>query len=243
MKKYILIGSLVFLFTMLVMIPASIASKLLPEHISANHYQGNLWDGSASSLVLDKMNLGSVKWNIKPGCFLLLKLCADIQQNNNDLTSSFTLKMRNSTELENLTASGDAGILNEIVSKFGITLAGDFEADLEQLSFSGNQIENINGDMKFSSLTVNGVLRVLLGDLNSKFEPQEEHTLIRISNREGHVDLSGIIQLFKDMSYELDMHVRQNNLSTDAVKNGMQFIGDMQSDGSVRLQQNGKLAI
>lgn len=243
MKKYILIGSLVFLITMLVMIPASIASKLLPEHISANNYQGNLWDGSATSLVVDKLNLGAVKWNVKPSCFLLLKLCADIEQNNNDLTSSFTLKMRNSTEIENLSASGDARILNDIVNKFGITLAGAFEADLKQFSFADNQIENINGDMNFSSLAVNGVLRILLGDLNSNFEPHDEHTLIRISNSEGHVDLSGIIQLFNDMSYELDMHVRQNNLSTEAVKNGMQFMGDVQSDGSVRLQQDGKLAI
>lgn len=243
MKKYIFIGGLVFLVSMLIMIPASIAAKLLPNHIRANQYHGNIWDGSASSLTVDKLNLGSVKWNVKPSCFLVLKLCANIKQNNHDLSSSFLLKVRNSTALENLTASGDASVLNNIMRQYGITLAGGFEADLEEISFSDKRIDNIDGDMKFSSLAINGVLRVLLGDLSSEFEPQDEHTLIRISNDEGHVDLSGIVQLFNDMSYELDLNIRQNELSSEAVKNGMQFIGDQQVDGSVRLQQNGKLAI
>ena len=243
MKKYIFIGLLVFLFAMLVTIPASIASKVLPNHIAASQYRGNIWDGSAISFSVDNLNLGSVKWKVKPSCFLVLKLCADIKQSNHDLNSSFLLKLRGSTDLENLSASGDASILNTLVNRYGITLAGDFEADLTQLSIAENRIQTIDGDMRFSSLSINGVLRVLLGDLNSQFEPQEEHTLIRISNDQGHVDLSGIVQLFNDMSYELDMSISKNQMSTDAVINGMQFIGDQQSDGSVRLQQNGKLAI
>ena len=243
MKKYIFIGGLVFLISMLVMIPANIAAKLLPNHIRAQQYEGNIWQGSAASLTVNKVNLGSVKWDVRPTCFLLLKLCANIKQNHHDFSSSFLLKMRNSTELENLIASGDASVLNNMVSQYGITLAGGFEADLDEVTFSDDRIENIDGDMKFSSLAVNGVLRVLLGDLNSTFEPQDEHTLIQINNDQGHVDINGIVQLFEDMTYDLDMQIRQNEQSSDAVKNGMQYIGDRQADGSIRLQQNGKLAI
>ena len=243
MKKYILIGCLVFLFAILATIPASIAAKLLPNNISASRYQGNLWNGSASAFTVDQLNLGSVQWEVKPICFLMFKLCADIKQNNPELSSTFSLKLRNTTDLENLNASGDARILNSLVNKYGITLAGDFQADLAQLSFAENRIQNIDGDMQFSSLSVNGVLRVLLGDLSSEFEPQDEHTLITISNDQGHVDLSGIVQLFHDMSFELDMNIRQNQQSSEAVVNGMQFIGAQQADGSVRLQHNGKLAI
>lgn len=243
MKKFILIGVIFFLISLVVTIPASVASKLLPGHISARHYHGNLWNGSATSLTIDNLNLGSVAWKVKPSCLFFLNFCANIEQHNPDLSSSFLLKQSTTTQLENLNASGDARFLNTIMDNYGITLSGQFEADLSNLSFSAKRIHTINGDMRFSSLSVNGVLRVLLGNLSSQFEPRDEHTLISITNNEGHVDLSGVVQLFQDMSYVMELNVRKNQRSTDAVINGMQYIGDRQSDGSVKLVQNGKLAI
>ena len=93
---------------MFIYIPAGVASKLLPKNITANQFQGNLWNGSALSLIVNKVNLGSVSWKVKPSCFLILKLCADIKQSNAQLTSSFSLKKRGATELQNLIAQGDA---------------------------------------------------------------------------------------------------------------------------------------
>lgn len=242
MKKFVLIGGIVFLITMLFTIPASIASKLLPNHIKASQFDGNIWQGSASTLIINQLNLGSVQWEIHPSCFLILKLCADIKQTNHELSSSFSINQRNATVFKNLNANGDASILNSFLNKYGLTLTGDFEAELDQLSIVEQRIENIDGDIRFKQLAVNGVLRVLLGDLDSVFEPQKEYTLVRLTNDHGHVDLSGMAHLFEDMSYELDMSVRQNQKSTDAVINGMQFIGDQQADGSVRIKRNGNLA-
>jgi len=243
MKRYILIGFIVFLITILFTIPASIASKLLPKHITASQFDGNIWQGSASTFTVNKLNLGSVKWEIQPSCFFILKLCADIQQTNHQLSSSFSITLRNSTVFKNLYATGDARVLDSLVNKFGITLTGDFEADLNKLSITERRIDNIDGDIRFEKLAINGVLRVLLGNLDSRFVPQDNYTVVSLANQQGHVDLSGMANLFEDMSYELDMSIRQNQLSTDAVINGMQFIGDQQSDGSVRLKHNGKLAL
>ncbi len=243
MKKYIFLGFIAFLLTILLTIPASIASKLLPRHIEANSFNGNIWEGSATSFTIDQVNLGSLKWKIKPGCFLALKLCADIEQSNHEMSSDFSLQLRKKTVLENLRASGSAHVLNSLLDRHGITLAGDFQIDLEKLSIDNNRIQTIDGDVQFTSLSVNGVLRVLLGDLKSVFEPQDAHTLVRISNQQGHIDLLGNAQLFHDMSYELDMNIKQNNQSSEAVVNGMQFIGDQQADGSRRILHNGKLVI
>ena len=243
MKKYIFIGSLVFLLAMLIYIPASIASKLLPNNISANQFQGNIWNGSATSLKINKVNVGLVTWEIKPSCLLILKVCANIKQNSPDVTSSFLLKIRGNTELHNLIANGNAHALNPLVSNYGVSLSGGFEADLSQISFGDENIQYIEGELKASSLLVNGVLRLALGNLNSVFLPESDRTDIQISNSDGHLDVTGIVQLFNDMSYDLDLSLRKNSKSTDAIINGMQFAGEIQADGSVRLQQNGKLAI
>ncbi len=243
MKKYVFIGAIVFLVAMLIYIPAGVASKLLPKNITANQFQGNLWNGSALSLIVNKVNLGSVSWKVKPSCFLILKLCVDIKQSNAQLTSSFSLKKRGATELQNLIAQGDAQVLSAFLSDYGITLTGSFEADLAEVSFDDKSVHSIEGNVQFSSLAVNGVLRLVVGNVDAVFEPKNDHIDIEISNTDGHVDLSGNVQLFNDMNYELNLDIRKNAKSTEAIVNGMQFVGKIQPDGSVQVKQNGKLAI
>jgi hypothetical protein len=241
MKKYIFIGAAVFLITMIAYIPASVAAKFLPNNIVANQFQGNLWNGSAASFVLDKVDYGSVKWKIKSSCFFILKLCADIKQSHTDIESSFNMKVRGATEINNLIARGNAQVLSPLVKDYGISLSGDFNADMKEIQFDPDGIQRLQGNINFSTLDVNGVLRLSMGSVNSKFEPMTDYTQIDINNSQGHVDLVGAIQLYNDMRYQLDMNARKNINSTEAVINGLKYIGDLQADGSVNLQHSGML--
>ncbi|MDW3094759.1 MAG: type II secretion system protein N [Gammaproteobacteria bacterium] len=243
MKKYIFLGVLVFLFAMVAYVPASVAGKLLPKNIIAEQFQGNVWDGSASSITINQINYGSIKWKIKPSCFLLIKICADIKQNHADITSSFLLKARSTTEIINLLISGNSQVLNPLLKNYGITLSGDFNGNMEKIKFDNQRIQHLQGNMKFTALDVNGVLRLSMGNVDCIFEPEKDYTQIKIDNKQGHIDLAGAIQLFNDMKYQLDIKVQKNSNSTEAVVNGLNFIGELQPDGSVRLEQRGSLAI
>tara|TARA_R110002096_G_scaffold318888_1_gene513170 strand:+ start:1500 stop:2225 length:726 start_codon:yes stop_codon:yes gene_type:complete len=240
MKKYIIIGVAVFLLAMIAYIPASVAAKFLPDNIKASQFQGNLWDGSAARFIVDNIDYGSVKWKIKSSCFLLFKLCADIKQSHADIESAFSLKMRGTTEVSNLMARGNASAFNPFVKNFGISLSGNFDADMKDIQIHANGIQRLQGYMNFSPLDVNGVLRLSMGDVNSVFEPMSDYTHIDINNKRGHVDLAGVIQLFNDMRYQLDLKARSNTNSTEAVINGLKYIGDLQADGSVNIKQSGK---
>jgi hypothetical protein len=241
MKKYIFTGVVVFLIAMIAYVPASVAAKFLPKNIVASQFQGNLWNGSTASFILDNVNYGSVKWNIKSSCFLVLKLCADIKQSHSDVESSFHLKIRGVTEINNLIARGSAEILSPFVKNYGISLSGNFDAEMEDIKFDVEGIQRLQGNVNFSTLDVNGVLRLSMGNVNSVFEPMSDYTQIDINNSQGHVDLVGAIQLYNDMRYQLDMKARKNVNSTEAVINGLNFVGELQTDGSVILQHSGKL--
>ena len=243
MIKYIAIGIIVFLASMLALVPASTASHFLPSHIVGNKFQGNIWQGSAGSLRVNNVDIGNVRWKIKPACFITFKLCADVVQNHARARSSFKINVRNNIELYDVQASGDTAMFGPLLSNYGITTSGDFEANLSKAHFSGNRVETIEGNILFNSLVLNGVLRVSMGDVNSVFVPQSDHTQIDIANINGHIDMSADVQLFTDMSYQLDMQLRQNAKSDETIVNGMQYLGEKQADGSVRLQQKGQLNI
>ena len=209
MKKYFLLGGLAFMLSMLAFIPASIIGKLLPTHIAAQQFQGNIWQGSAASLVVNKTDIGHVSWKVKSSCLLLLKICAEIDQRHEDITSSFVLKTRQDTELYDVRAQGNTAMLSGVFGKFGIVPSGTFEADLPKVIFNSDQVETIEGNLQFNELVLNGVLRVSMGNVDSVFEPKQDHTHIAVSNNQGHLDMFGSVQLFTDMSYQLDMSLAQ----------------------------------
>ncbi len=243
MKKYIVIGIAVFTLSLFIMVPASTASRLLPKNVVGNNYHGNLWSGSTDSLRVNNVDIGSVKWTIQPTCFLLFKLCAQINQNHEQVTSQFEVTVRNKIVLKNIQASGDAAMLSLLFKNYGITSTGNFAANVEKAAFNGQRLESIDGNVKFNSLVLNGVIRISMGDVRSEFHTTADHTQIDIENDNGHVDLTGFVQLYTDMRYQLDMHLRQNANTDQTIADGMRYLGKTQPDGSVRMQQQGQLTI
>ncbi|MEM1003485.1 MAG: type II secretion system protein N [Bacteroidota bacterium] len=243
MKKFIALGVIVFLLSIIVYVPASIATKLLPNNITAKQYFGNIWQGSATELRINNIELGTVKWQFKPSCLFTMSVCADIQQENDELNSQFTAKMRNNLELLNVFAQGDAMILNALLQSYGITSTGEFTMNLDKVSFKHNFVNEIEGNINFTPLALNGVIRVFMGNVNSVIQTKDNHTVIAIENSNGHLDLTGDIKLFEDLTYHADVKLKQNERSTDFVINGMKYVGTTQSDGSVRIDQKGRLTI
>ena len=243
MKRFIVLGTCVFLLSLLAGIPSGSAAKFLPSGISASQFHGNIWHGSAAGLRVNNIELGTVQWQVKPACFFALRLCAQIEQQHDNLTSKFDIKLRDTIEMHNLVAEGNAMILNSLLQRYGITSSGEFKADLDKVSFSSNHVEQIEGQINFTPLVLNGVVRVHMGNVNSNFESYEDHTRIVIDNNDGHLDLDGAIKVFENLTYHADMRLKQNERSSEMISNGLKYVGNMQADGSVRLDQKGRLTI
>lgn len=243
MKKFIALGIVVFAFSLLIYIPSGSLARLLPANISAEQFHGSIWQGSAAGFKVNNIELGHIEWEIKPVCFITFKLCAQIAQHHDNLNSQFNLALRNNIELRNVVAEGNAMILNTLLQRYGITSAGEFTADLDEISFSRTHVETVEGKINFTPLVLNGVVRVHMGNVNSNFESFDDHTMILIDNDNGHLDLSGAIKVFNNLTYHADMKLKQNERSTEMISNGLRYVGNIQSDGSVRLDQKGRLTI
>ena len=243
MKKFIILGIGVFIVSLIFYVPAGIVAKVLPANISAQQLDGNIWQGSAASLSINDVSLGLVSWQIKPACLLIFKLCAQVKQRNQSISASTLLKVRNTVELHHLKAEGNAEILNPLLEQYGVTPSGDFSIDMLKIAFHNGQLKMMEGKLYLSSLALNGLLRIFIGDADAVFKPSGNHTQITISNQKGHIDVSANVALEADLSYRLEMNISKNTLSSDAIINGMQYIGESLPDGSRQLQQSGKLAI
>jgi hypothetical protein len=240
MKKYILLGLLAFGLSLIAYLPASLGARLLPDHISGTDYQGSIWQGSASNFRINNLELGYLQWQLHASCLLAFKLCANVDQQHPRLNSSFDIQARSNIQIENLRANGDTAMIASIAQDLGIKPTGYFEADITKASFKDGVIESIEGNVDFNSLALNGVLRISMGDVQSTFVPQEDHTQISITNNDGHLDLSGVIQLYMDTSYDVDLRLTENRLTNQTITNGLKYLSERQNDGSYRIRQRGK---
>lgn len=240
MKKYFMYGLIAFLLSLIVYLPASLGAKFLPSHMTGTDYQGSLWQGSATNFRINDFDLGYIQWDMRASCLFTFKICAHIIQEQPRLNSTFDIQARSNIQIANLSANGDTAVVASAAQNLGINPTGFFEADISKASFKGDVIEFIEGNVVFNSLSLNGVLRISMGDVESIFIPQEDHTQISITNSDGHLDLSGIIQLYMDTSYQVDLRLTENNLTNQTITNGLKYVSKQQSDGSYQIKQRGK---
>ena len=243
MKKFIILGVGVFIISLIIHIPVSILAQFLPANISAQQLDGNIWRGSAAALSVNSVALGLVAWQIKPACLLVFKFCAQVEQRNGNISVSALLKVRNTVELHELKARGDTAILKPLLNQYALAPSGSFSVDMLKIVLHDGQLKTMQGKLRLSSLALNGVLRVFIGDTDAVFKPRDNHTQITVRNQKGHLDVSAKVALKADLSYRLEMNIRKNALSSDAVINGMQYVGKPLADGSRQLQQSGRLTI
>ena len=243
MKRFIVLGAFVFIATLVVYIPSGSAIKFLPNYITAVQFNGKIWHGYAVGLKVYNLELGTVRWKVKPTCFFMLKLCAEVAQQHDNLTSQFDINLRNTIDIHNVVAEGNAVILNILLQRYGVTSSGQFKADLNKVSFANKNIEEIEGQINFKPLVLNGVVRVHMGNVNSNFVSHPDHTRIIIDNNNGHLDLNGAIKVFDNLTYHADIRFKQNERSTEMITNGLKYVGNVQADGSVHLDQKGRLTI
>ncbi|HTV95323.1 MAG TPA: type II secretion system protein N [Steroidobacteraceae bacterium] len=73
-----LIGLLAALGVAIAVLPASLASRVLPSGVQATDFSGTLWHGSAGRIMAGGRDAGALEWHLHPGALLRLRVAADL---------------------------------------------------------------------------------------------------------------------------------------------------------------------
>ena len=66
---------------------------------------------------------------------------------------------------------------------------------------------------------------------------------MQISNRQGHLDLEGQVQITPELSYESHFTLTPNDNSNRSVKRILRYLRGYQNNGEVQLSYQGQLAL
>lgn len=240
----LLLGLVIFIGAIAYFAPASIVENYLPNNISSSGLTGTLLNGSVQNIVIDKISLQNTKWSFNPLSLLAGKVQADVSIDSNNLKGDFeTTYAGSAVNTKDIDLVGELSLLNPYFEPLGLTINGQFDAKFNSLNIKDGIPHNAEGILKTSNTSILGFLTLNLGDVNGEFSSQDDGFQIYLNNRNGELDLSGVIYIASNGVYNADLTLSKNALTSENVLKTVQMIGKKINEDSVKLIYQGQLGI
>ena len=240
----LLLGLVIFIGAIAYFAPASIVENYLPNNISSSGLTGTLLNGSVQNIVIDKISLQNTKWSSNPLSLLAGKVQADVSIDSNNLKGDFeTTYAGSAVNTKDIDLVGELSLLNPYFEPLGLTINGQFDAKFNSLNIKDGIPHNAEGILKTSNTSILGFLTLNLGDVNGEFSSQDDGFQIYLNNRNGELDLSGVIYIASNGVYNADLTLSKNALTSENVLKTVQMIGKKINEDSVKLIYQGQLGI
>ncbi len=243
-KLFYVFGILLVLSLAYVLFPATLAMRLFgPQQdiVELEGIQGRVWNGSADNLVALGQSLGAPKWELDPLSTLLFKPSGTLQLKGQFVQADAIFKKYGSTlRLEKTKASFPANMLGPALDIPALLMMGRVAVDFAELELDQGLPVIMNGTVRWTELETGGAAALRLPGVQVVFLSQ------RGSKIEGIVtDLGGPLAISGTVAIEADQYHAEVNLNAremnSQLKKALQYVGQLQADGSSKLIIDGKV--
>ncbi|MDD5391772.1 MAG: type II secretion system protein N [Thiothrix sp.] len=251
MKKSILIlaGLISFLLTSLTQLPAHLLTDRLPAGLplTLQGVSGSLWQGSASNVSWQQLQLRNVQWDLHLSALFKGQLAAGLQAQleGGDLKGTCGVTFAGKLHCRELTLTDlPAQALQPYLQGF-MPLRGKLQADLASLDWAKNTRPNISGQLEWQEAGVQMNPRAF-GNYTAVFSVDsagvQQISLNSAPEAAFALDGQGSVQV--DGAYQLSAGLRPNGALDEDIKQFMAIsVGMPQADGSYHLEKQGNVAL
>ena len=240
----LLLGIIVFVSATAYYAPASIIEKFLPSNISAAGLSGTLLKGNVQNIIIDEIGFQNTKWTTNPVGLLAGKVQANVSIDSNNIAGAFETTYSGSyLYTKNIDLNGDLSLLSPYFERYGLTINGQFDAKFDKMHIKNGIPHNAVGILNTYNTSILGFVPLKLGDISSVFSPQEDGFQIYLNNKNGELDLNGVIYFESSGIYNADLTISRNARTPNNIFHSVQLIGKKINENSIKLIHQGKLSI
>lgn len=238
---------LVLLILLFVSAPARLLGSLVSSDVLVMQgFSGSLWRGAAARCVVRAghgyLNLGSVKWRLKPMSLLTLSPTIDLESAWGAQNISGIITLRDLDNIDIDIDDLDATISAQLLRQFApLQVEGEFVAVVEHLSIRSGMPDAGKGQIVWRyAAWLSSIGSIPLGSYAMNFEQSQGEALSgEILTIDGPVQARGNIEL-KDRDYAVDVFVESDPELDQQVQQAMSLFAQPVADGH-RIVLNGKL--
>lgn len=246
-----LIGLASYLVAMIAFFPASPLIDKLREQmplVAMQGVHGKIYNGVIDSvrstddlLPLEFRNVG---WTLAPSTLLSGGAGATIRfdayggQGSGKVQRQWNGDMVVNNFKANLLAKELEPLLPVPVASF----SGEVSADIEQLRLANQVLTRLSGTLKWENAVLESPVQTVLGDVNIDVEQAEgEAHIVTVAARGGDVSADGTVSITRNGDFSADILLTPSGTAPADVVNSLRQIGRPDSQGRVRIQQQGNV--
>lgn len=247
MRRPLLLASLgfvLFLIFAVILWPASVAvSWLVPGGASLAGVTGTVWEGSASQVRIGIVDVGSLRWDARPGSFLLGRPSWDLKAERPDGFVSGTVILRGSTDVQalNLKVAATLRSLSGWINLAGTD--GNLSVNIPELRLESGQLSRFGGTAVVDSMKPLGLKEVNLGSIEIEIpvdQPGPFQGVVRALDGPLIID-QGRVEIQTTGRYVLDGLVAAKPDAPQEIVQGLEFLGQADNRGFRSFSQQGAL--
>lgn len=255
-SNLILIGVLVFAWTVLIHAPAAdLYGWFAPKGAAVQLYglDGNLGEGRAQALGLNgRPVLQSLHWQFQPWWLPLLRAAFHVSGGGSDLDIDGRVSLVfGGVNLANTKVTGGLKALLGVAGFPFLPVDGQARLDLDSLKLRQGFPQSASGNLEMHGLSfAMGKSPLALGDFKAVISTERPTTgttgvdtiKLVISTLSGPLDASGEVHLQVDRNYDYDLQVKAKDGADPALRNMLQTLGQPDVSGYYHMRNRGKLS-
>jgi len=245
-KRAVFILLAAFLLFLIVLAPATLISKFVPENssVALNGLSGTIWRGHASQLQHQGRNLGKLDWRLSPWNLITGKVGGKFELDGSQMRADGFAKMGNNNNLwlsdTNVRINADALPLTGSVA--ALQAEGVINARIDELTLLNQQLDSISARIAWQQAQVRAPIDLDIGDVVIDATGEDgETTAVITTAQNSNLDINGKVDLNADGSYRSDIKVKAKPSTPENIRNYLTLIGQADNNGARRIVYEGEL--
>lgn len=249
-RTLILAGSASFLLASLTQLPAKLVLAQLPADlpVQLQGINGTLWQGGASSLSAQGVQINNLQWDLQTSALLKGQLAADLRgtlAQGGDIDATCGINLAGKLHCAPLNLSNlPAQVVSPYLQNLMIPpLSGTFHANLNNLEWDQQTIPQLSGHGEWREAGVQ-MLPQRYGNYTAIISGGENDAqqLSLASAPEAAFSVNGTVTLQADGQYQTQLDIKPGNSIDDGTKQFLtSFIVPPQADGTYQIREQGQL--
>lgn len=245
-KRAVFILLAAFLLFLIVLAPATLISKFIPENspVALNGLSGSIWRGQASQLQHQGKNLGKLNWRLSPRNLITGKIGGRFELDGQQMRADGHAKVNKNNDLwlsdTNVRMNADAIPLTG--SAAALQAEGVINAKIDTLVLLDKQLDTIDARIAWQKANIQAPIELDIGDLviDATGENGAAKAVITTAQNSS-IDINGNVDLNSNGSYRANIKVRAKSNTPENISNYLTLLGEEESDGARRIIYEGEL--
>lgn len=239
----IVYGVFGYLLFLVVQLPAVFVWQQLPagltQKIAIGNLEGSAWSAQASGVTVNGQALGNVTWSLHPLALLTGRLGGAVQVRHplGKLQADLAIDSGQRLELRDVQGDFNAGLLDPLARP--LMLNGQIVLDLDSVRLQGGTLLEASGTARWREAGISGITDLPLGQIRIKAVPDNNGTRLQVSNRDGAIEINGVINVMPNGRYRLDLTLLNRNRQRKDLDTMLAMLGKADATGRVKFRQAG----